>query len=48
MVDITNAEDGYIIVKYTGDSKKVKLRITGPDEIVYTYNLAVDGGKEEV
>jgi hypothetical protein len=48
MVDITNAADGYIIVQYTGDSGKVKLRITGPDEIVYTYNLAVDGGKEEV
>ncbi|WP_408071601.1 transglutaminase-like domain-containing protein [Butyrivibrio sp. JL13D10] len=48
IVDITNAEDGYIIVRYIGDSKKVKLRITGPDEIVYTYNLAVDGGKNEV
>lgn len=47
-VDITNADDGYLVVRYTGDSKKVKLRITGPDEIVYTYNLAVDGGKDEI
>ncbi|WP_049945905.1 transglutaminase-like domain-containing protein [Butyrivibrio sp. LC3010] len=48
IVDATNASDGYLVIRYTGDSNKVKLRITGPDEIVYTYNLATGGGKNEV
>lgn len=38
-VDYTNASDGYVGVKYTGTVSKIKLRITGPDEIVYTYDL---------
>ncbi|WP_051656697.1 transglutaminase-like domain-containing protein [Butyrivibrio sp. AE3004] len=48
IVDATNASDGYLVIRYIGDSGKVKLRITGPDEIVYTYNLATGGGKDEV
>ncbi|SDB29282.1 Transglutaminase-like superfamily protein [Butyrivibrio sp. INlla16] len=47
-VDATNASEGYVIIRYTGESPKVKLRITGPDEVVYTYNLTTDGGKDEV
>ncbi|MCR4902479.1 MAG: transglutaminase domain-containing protein [Butyrivibrio sp.] len=48
IVDVSNASEGYVIVRYIGPSGKVKLQITGPDTITYTYSLAVDGGKEEV
>lgn len=41
-VDYSNSDDGYIGVQYTGSSPKVKLRITGPDEIVYTYDILSD------
>lgn len=39
-VDASNAQEGYVIVRYTGDSPKVKLQIIGPDEITYTYDLS--------
>lgn len=38
-IDASNASEGYIIVSYTGSSKKVKLQITGTNNITYTYNL---------
>ncbi len=38
-VDISNSSEGYVVVDYRGSSKKVKLQITGPDQVVYTYNL---------
>ena len=47
-VDASNTSDGYVIIRYTGESPKVKLRITGPDEIVYTYDLKTGGGEDEV
>ncbi|WP_051207380.1 transglutaminase-like domain-containing protein [Butyrivibrio sp. AE3006] len=47
-VDASNTNQGYVIIHYTGESGKVKLRITGPDEITYTYDMATDGGKDEV
>lgn len=47
-LDATNASDGYVVVTYTGKSSKVKLQITGPNEITYTYNLSVTEQKEEV
>ena len=31
--------DGYVCANYTGTCPKVKLRITGPDTVVYTYDL---------
>ncbi len=48
IVDASNASEGYIIAKYTGTCDKVKLRITGPDEITYTYNMTTGGGQNEV
>ncbi|MBE5835489.1 MAG: transglutaminase family protein [Butyrivibrio sp.] len=48
VIDASNADQGYIIVQYIGSSPKVKLQVTGPDTITYTYSLAVDGGKQEV
>ena len=38
-IDYSNYSDGYIMVNYLGDCVKVKLQITGPDQVTYTYNL---------
>lgn len=44
-IDYSNASCGYVMVSYTGTCPKVKLRITGPDKIIYTYDLN-EGGYE--
>lgn len=41
-IDASHISDGYIMVSYTGTNEKVKLQITGPDEVVYTYDLHGD------
>jgi len=41
VIDYSNSSEGYICVKYIGTSPKVKLRITGPDEVLYTYDISV-------
>lgn len=41
-IDASNISEGYIMVSYTGTNEKVKLQITGPDEVVYTYDLHGD------
>lgn len=41
-IDYSNASEGYVMVLYTGTSPKVKLQITGPDSVTYTYNLVSD------
>lgn len=38
-VDYSNAKDGYIMVNYLGNSPKVKLQITGPNQVTYTYDV---------
>ena len=43
-VDASNVSEGYLIAAYKGKNKKVKLQITGPDQVTYTYNL--HGGSE--
>ena len=45
-IDDSNAEEGYVIAAYTGQNKKVKLQITGSDEVTYTYDLCGSGKKE--
>ncbi len=40
VLDASNVTEGYIVVKYTGSSPKVKLQVTGPSGITYTYNLS--------
>lgn len=47
-VDVSNSSEGYITVKYTGSSKKVKLQITPPNGITYTYNLSTAAQLDEV
>lgn len=44
VIDASNSSEGYIMVNYLGTNEKVKLQITGPDSVTYTYNL--HGGYE--
>lgn len=46
VIDYSNADQGYICVKYTGSVSKVKVVIKGPDSIQYNYLLR--GGGYEV
>lgn len=41
-IDASHISEGYIMVSYTGTNEKVKLQITGQDEVVYTYDLHGD------
>lgn len=43
-IDASNSGSGYIIVNYHGSNQKVKLQITGPDSVTYTFDL--HGGNE--
>lgn len=43
-VDVSNVAEGYIMADYFGSNQKVKLRVTGPDGVTYTYDL--HGGYE--
>jgi hypothetical protein len=47
-LDASNISEGYLVIKYTGSSGKVKLQITGPNSITYTYNLTVGNPTNEV
>lgn len=39
VIDYSNADDGYVMVNYTGNtSKRLKVQVTGP-KTTYTYNL---------
>lgn len=38
-VDASHTDEGYLMVRYQGQSSKVKLQITGPDYMTYTYDL---------
>lgn len=47
VIDVSNAKDGYIMAAYKEKTdKKLKLRLTGPNKTVYTYNLNSDGKYE--
>ena len=39
IVDISNADHGYIMARYTGDAAKANIQLTGPDGITYKYFL---------
>lgn len=43
-IDASHTDEGYLMVDYTGSNKKVKLQITGSDQVTYTYDL--HGGYE--
>ena len=42
-LDYSNTADGYVMVCYTGSSDKVKVRVTGPTGVEYTYDLSLTG-----
>lgn len=44
VIDASNVSHGYLMINYTNESAAGKLQITGPDKVVYTYDLA--GGFE--
>lgn len=41
-LDYSNSSEGYIVIKYSGESEKIKFQITGTNQITYTYNLTTD------
>ncbi len=43
-VDVSNVSEGYFMADYYGANEKVKLQVTGPDGVTYSYNL--HGGYE--
>ncbi|MCR5735887.1 MAG: transglutaminase-like domain-containing protein [Lachnospiraceae bacterium] len=45
-INLSNTQEGYIVVTYLGDMDKVKMQLTGNGQVTYTYNLA--GGENEV
>ncbi len=38
-IDASNVHEGYVMAEYFGTNEKVKLQITGPDQVTYTYNM---------
>lgn len=42
-VDASHTQEGYLMVFYKGSCEKVKLQITGPDYMTYTYDLNTSG-----
>lgn len=38
-IDASHLEDGYVMARYIGSAKKVKMQLIGPDAITYTYDL---------
>lgn len=43
VIDVSHADCGYIMADYTGSVSKVKIRITAPDSVEYTYDLHGNG-----
>ena len=47
VIDVSNKNDGYVMIKYTGTSKaKLKVLVTGPSAVQYQYNLNTEGTYE--
>lgn len=44
VIDASHTEDGYLMVDYTGNANKIKLLISGPDAVTYTYDLTSADG----
>ncbi|MBQ1291310.1 MAG: transglutaminase domain-containing protein [Lachnospiraceae bacterium] len=47
-LDFTHIQDGYFSARFPGESKRVKLQVTGPNSVVYTYDLIPGDEKFEV
>ena len=44
VIDASHTSDGYVMIKYTGGAKRIKVRITKDTQ--YTYDLNVSGAYE--
>lgn len=42
IIDTSNASEGYLTVKYLGESERSKLQITGVNGVTYTYDLVIN------
>ena len=42
-IDASHLAEGYLMADYRGDSTQVKLQLTGPDYMTYTYDLNGSG-----
>lgn len=42
IIDISNSSEGYLTVKYLGESARSKLQVTGSNGITYTYDLVIN------
>ena len=42
-VDVSNANEGYVMIKFSGSNKKLKIRITRSGKTTYTYDLKSGG-----
>lgn len=45
-MDASHTDQGYVMISYQGTSEKVKLQITGPDSVTYTYDIQKRGEYE--
>ena len=45
-IDASNTDDGYVMIRYLGSNSKVKIQITGPSGVTYTYNVTTPGSYE--
>lgn len=43
LLDTSHASEGYIMLNYSGTNPKVKVQITTPEEVVYTYTVTEYG-----
>ncbi len=43
-IDASNTSEGYVMIKYTGNSSKVRVLITPDGGSQYTYTIRMDGG----
>ncbi|MBQ7841071.1 MAG: transglutaminase domain-containing protein [Lachnospiraceae bacterium] len=42
LLDASNTDQGYLMVKWLKEESKIKLQMSGPSNITYTYNLPAD------
>jgi len=45
-IDVSNMADGYVMIKYLGGSANLRVQITDPNRVTYTYHLKSDGTHE--
>jgi len=45
-IDVSNRADGYVMVKYLGGNANLRVLITVPSKVTYTYRLRSDGVHE--